>query len=194
MGFPRVRCEKALHATGNFEVETAAAWLFEHIEDPDIDNPLNLGGADGGASSGGSVDPEKIESLGNMGFSAPQARQALKETGGDMERAVDWLFSHPDATGDFGEDEAPAASSGPSANVPQEDNRPAKFSLSSIVCHKGASIHAGHYVAFIKKKLPSSEGGGEGWVMFNDEKVALGGDVEEMRKLAYIYFLRREGV
>jgi ubiquitin carboxyl-terminal hydrolase 5/13 len=38
-----------------------------------------------------------------MGFSAPQARQALKETGGDMERAVDWLFSHPDAQGDFDE-------------------------------------------------------------------------------------------
>lgn len=128
-----------------------------------------------------------------MGFSAPQARQALKETGGDMERAVDWLFSHPDATGDFGEDEAPAAPAEPAAGVPQEDNRPAKFSLSSIVCHKGASIHAGHYVAFIKKQLPESEGGGEGWVMFNDEKVALGGDVEEMRKLAYIYFLRREG-
>jgi ubiquitin carboxyl-terminal hydrolase 5/13 len=41
--------------------------------------------------------------LGNMGFNAPQARQALKETGGDMERAVDWLFSHPDAPGDFDE-------------------------------------------------------------------------------------------
>jgi ubiquitin carboxyl-terminal hydrolase 5/13 len=38
-----------------------------------------------------------------MGFSAPQARQALKETAGDMERAVDWLFSHPDAQGDFDE-------------------------------------------------------------------------------------------
>ena len=31
------------------------------------------------------------------------------------------------------------------------------------------------------------------WVLFNDEKVALGGDVEEMKKFAYIYFLRREG-
>jgi ubiquitin carboxyl-terminal hydrolase 5/13 len=38
-----------------------------------------------------------------MGFNAPQARQALKETGGDMERAVDWLFSHPSAEGDFEE-------------------------------------------------------------------------------------------
>lgn len=28
----------------------------------------------------------------------------MKETGGDMERAVEWLFSHPEAAGDFGDD------------------------------------------------------------------------------------------
>ena len=42
-----------------------------------------------------------------------------------------------------------------------------------------------HYVAFIHKD--------PGWVLFNDEKVALGGDVKEMKKFAYIYFFRREG-
>jgi ubiquitin carboxyl-terminal hydrolase 5/13 len=189
MGFPKVRCEKALYATGNADAEMAATWLFEHMEDPDIDAPLDLGG-----TSGGPVDHEKIENLENMGFSAPQARQALKETGGDIERAVDWLFSHPDATGDFGQDDAGTSAQDTSISTEtkvQEDTRPAKFSLNSIVCHKGASIHAGHYVAFIKKQL--SQSGGEGWVLFNDEKVALGGDVEEMKKFAYIYFFRREG-
>ncbi|KAF2160553.1 hypothetical protein M409DRAFT_59817 [Zasmidium cellare ATCC 36951] len=189
MGFPRVRCEKALNATGNSDAEVAAGWLFEHMEDPDIDTPLDAGNGGAAGGSAGAVDPEKIENLGNMGFSAPQARQALKETGGDMERAVDWLFSHPDATGDFGDDEA-TATNGTDGDAPAkieiEDTKPAKFSLSSIVCHKGSSIHAGHYVAFIKKK--------EGWVLFNDEKVALGGDVEEMKKFAYIYFFRRQRV
>jgi ubiquitin carboxyl-terminal hydrolase 5/13 len=103
MGFPRVRCEKALHATGNGDPEAASNWLFSHMDDADIDDPLDFNG--GRASSvkapSAAVDPEKIDSLGAMGFSAPQARQALKETGGDMERAVDWLFSHPDAQGDF---------------------------------------------------------------------------------------------
>lgn len=45
--------------------------------------------------------------------------------------------------------------------------------------------HTRHYVAFIRKD--------PGWVLFNDEKVALGGDVEEMKKFAYIYFFRRQG-
>ncbi|KAK5725852.1 ubiquitin C-terminal hydrolase Ubp14 [Elasticomyces elasticus] len=211
MGFPRVRCEKALRATGNSVegVEGAAGWLFEHMEDEGIDEPIveagGVGGGGGGGGGGGSgggvaVSEESIENLGNMGFAAPQARQALKATGGDMERAVDWLFSHPDAGGDFGDDAQPPPSTtseaGGSAAVDvdvdvEEDTLPAKFGLKAIVCHKGSSIHAGHYVAFVRKAL---EGGREGWVLFNDEKVALGSDAEEMRKFAYIYFFRREGV
>ncbi|QIW99806.1 hypothetical protein AMS68_005324 [Peltaster fructicola] len=191
MGFPRARCERALHATGNGDAEMAAAWLFEHMDDPNIDTPLDLGGAPSGGASA-SIDPGSIESLGMMGFSAPQARQALKETGGDMERAVDWLFSHPDAEGDFGEE----AQSADNTEVPQdksalEDTKPAHFHLKSIVCHKGNSIHAGHYVAFVKKKIPAGQSGKEEWVLFNDEKVAQGGNAEEMVKFAYIYFFRR---
>lgn len=103
MGFPRVRCEKALHATGNEDAEAASNWLFAHMEDPDIDDPHDFNADSGSGGDSAVMDPEKIESLGAMGFNAPQARQALKETGGDMERAVDWLFNHPDAAGDFDE-------------------------------------------------------------------------------------------
>jgi len=34
MGFPTVRCQKALLATGNSDAEIAMSWLFEHMEDP----------------------------------------------------------------------------------------------------------------------------------------------------------------
>lgn len=33
MGFPIVRCQKALLATGNADAESAMNWLFEHMED-----------------------------------------------------------------------------------------------------------------------------------------------------------------
>lgn len=186
MGFPRVRCEKALHATGNSDAETASNWLFQHMDDPDIDTPVDLSGGSG--ASGAAVDPEKIESLGAMGFNAPQARQALKETGGDLERAVDWLFNHPDATGDF-EESGPAQEAPKERAMPGSDKSPANFQLQSIVCHKGSSIHAGHYVAFIRKKVPGEEN--PSWVLYNDEKVAKAADIDEMKKFAYIYFFRR---
>lgn len=34
MGFPTVRCQKALLATGNSGAEAAMEWLFNHMEDP----------------------------------------------------------------------------------------------------------------------------------------------------------------
>lgn len=148
MGFPRVRCEKALHATGNSDSEAAMNWLFSHMEDPDIDTPLDLGGGGGQQTGGTSIDPESIEMLGAMGISAPQARKALKETGGDVTRALDWVFSHPDDQGDFGDDEPGSGDAAPAAAVGEKPlagsaEVPARFRLQSIVCHKGASIHAG---------------------------------------------------
>ena len=40
MGFPRARCERALYNTGNTDADAAMNWLFSHMEDPDIDEPL----------------------------------------------------------------------------------------------------------------------------------------------------------
>ncbi|KAL6710540.1 ubiquitin C-terminal hydrolase Ubp14 [Coniothyrium glycines] len=191
MGFPRVRCEKALHATGNEDPEAASNWLFAHMEDPDIDDPVEFNaGSSSGTGMESAIDPQKIENLGNMGFNAPQARQALKETGGDMERAVDWLFSHPDAAGDFDKPNVSEAQSEPTQKpLPGSEELPAHFQLQSIICHKGSSIHAGHYVAFVRKQLPGEQAAS--WVLFNDEKVARAADVEEMKKFAYVYFFRR---
>ena len=33
MGFPQIRCQKALLATGNSDPEAAMEWLFAHMED-----------------------------------------------------------------------------------------------------------------------------------------------------------------
>lgn len=146
MGFPRVRCEKALHVTGNTDSETAMNWLFTHMEDPDIDAPLDLGGASGSSGTAAGVDSESVETMAAMGIGAPQARKALKQTNGNIERAVEWVFSHPDDQGDFGEDasptDAPVVAEGEKAMAGNAE-LPARFRLQSIVCHKGASIHAG---------------------------------------------------
>lgn len=48
-----------------------------------------------------------------------------------------------------------------------------------------------HYVAFIRKEIPD-DSDEEAWVLFNDEKVVKAeGDVEEMKKFAYVYFFQR---
>ena len=139
MGFPRVRCEKALHVTGNSDANAAMEWLFAHMDDPDIDVPVNLSEEAGAGAGPG--DSEKIETLGAMGFAAPQAKKALHETGGDVERAIEWLFSHPDDPGLL--DENASASGEDEKTTAGSRELPATFGLRSIVCHKGTSIHAG---------------------------------------------------
>jgi ubiquitin carboxyl-terminal hydrolase 5/13 len=141
MGFPRNRAEKGLHATGNSDANAAMEWLFSHMDDPNIDDTLDIGSS-GGQPIAGAVDPEKIEMLGAMGFGPPQARKALKETGGDMERAIEWLFSHPDEQGEFEEDETATAEAIAKAESGSGE-LPAKFQLHSIICHKGTSVHSG---------------------------------------------------
>ena len=95
MGFPEVRCRKALIKTGNNGPDVAMNWLFEHMEDPgmgrlfvrftepvltcthpkDIDDPIQT------VSAGGSGTSEAdLSQLMDMGFTKEQAARALKET------------------------------------------------------------------------------------------------------------------
>ncbi|KLJ11056.1 ubiquitin thiolesterase [Blastomyces silverae] len=188
MGFPEVRCKKALHATGNADVEAAMNWLIAHMEDPDIDVPVELTTGNTTSNDQSMDDPDKIAQLNEMGIDAAKARKALRETDGDVMRAVEWVFSHPDDTGTVEESPGDTAT-GSAREPPGSTELPAEFQLQSIICHKGASVHAGHYVAFVRKLLPGSET--PQWVLFNDEKVVEASDVEEMKQFAYVYFFRR---
>jgi ubiquitin carboxyl-terminal hydrolase 5/13 len=139
--------------------------------------------------------------LADMGFTHSQAKKALRETvsivlrtlddcaefrsqDGNAERAVEWLFSHPD---DMGEESAPQATE---AVTPQSvggsANLPANYRLKAFISHKGPSVHSGHYVATIREDDGS-------WVLFNDEKVvkAEGEGNDVMKSLAYLYIYER---
>lgn len=37
------------------------------------------------------------------------------------------------------------------------------YRLKAVIIHLGKSVHSGHYVAYVRS--------GEGWVLFNDERV-----------------------
>lgn len=141
MGFPSVRSEKALYVTGNSDPEVAMNWLFGHMEDPDIDEPLAPSQLRG-ASSVKQQDPAKVAQLSEMGIDPSHAAKALVATDGDVNRALDWVFSHPEALADE-ENVQPGSEPEDSRETPGFSSTPAKYQLQSIVCHKGASVHAG---------------------------------------------------
>lgn len=157
--------------------------------------------------------------LSEMGFFPAQAKKALRETvsstlsvdgahfiqslqGGDTERAVEWLFNHPDDTGeDVPMGDAFEASPSKAKELPGAKALPAKYRLKAFISHKGPSVHSGHYVVHIKHPGLIPEGSGkdvdedseEGWVLFNDEKVVKADkeSVRDLKRLAYLYIFEK---
>ena len=117
---------------------------------------------------------------------------------GDPERAVEWLFSHPDDTGEEDERAGEAAPDRGAAvaALPGSSALPARYRLRAFISHKGPSVHSGHYVAHIRTEQGGGGGGGGGdsWVLFNDEKVvrADADSVRALKPLAYLYVFERE--
>lgn len=173
MGFSEIRCTKALLATGNQGSETAMNWLFEHMDDPDIDQPISSGTE--------TQNSEDINQLMNMGFSDKQAKKALRETGNNIERAVDWLFSHADEPI---EDEAMETVEPSEEIIDPKHVGSSKYRLFAFVSHKGSSANCGHYVSFIFKN--------DKWAIFNDNKVAQVDDISKHIKEGYLYFFKKE--
>lgn len=200
MGFPRVRAEKALLTTkGNAEV--AMEWLFAHMEDSDIDEPWQAPASSSmniGKSSDAGVDVVIVSSLMDMGFPHTRCQKAaIATSNGGVESAMDWLMQHmddadidepiPESKVDEDEQMADATDESTDAAVVGSANLPARYTAKAMACHKGSSIHAGHYVAFVKKEVE----GVDDWVLFNDEKVLRGVDWEEASRTAYVYFFEQ---
>ncbi|KAG4305779.1 hypothetical protein PORY_000689 [Pneumocystis oryctolagi] len=170
MGFSKEQCEKALEKTGNSDIEAAMTWLLSN-QDSCSTNSFDLDIL--------KINEEQVKILEDMGFTTSQAKRALKETDMNTERAVEWLFSHPNDTDDFKINKQDT--------IVGSSELPVSYKCQAIVCHKGGSVHAGHYVAFVKKYIFDKEE----WVLFNDEKVTQVNEIKEAHKTSYIYFFSR---
>lgn len=118
----------------------------------------------------------------SMGFSVTQATKALKATGNNIERAVDYIFSHQDELDieDIQESEAAPTSSAGQQNKNCRDGE-GKYRLKAFISHMGTSSQVGHYVCHILKDNQ--------WVIFNDNKVAL--SQAPPKDLGYLYLYER---
>eukprot|EP00898_Chlorokybus_atmophyticus_P002300 jgi/Chlat1/3070/Chrsp21S03316 len=178
MGFPQLRAQKAAISTGNAGAEEAMNWLLAHMEDADIDEPLQTSG--GNSAADVTVDEEGVSTLCAMGFERRHAVKALQATGNNLERAADWIFSHASDLDAMDVDANGAA-------LPQADDAgivrdgAGKYRLMGFISHMGSSTHAGHYVYHALRDGR--------WVLFNDNKVAVSEDPP--KDLGYLYLFQR---
>lgn len=194
MGFPQNRAEKAAFKTNNQGSEEAMNWLLDHMEDADIDEPLAPSSTKTGPSEEGSqVDEEKVMTLMGMGFDRERCIVALQQTGDNLERAGDWIFSHMDD--DLSQFSSPSSAATATATSSQDQTKDqwdqqlqqltnaasTKYELVGFISHIGSNTASGHYVCHLKKD--------ERWVIFNDRKVAVSSDPPI--DMGYMYLYRR---
>ncbi|XP_048362758.1 ubiquitin carboxyl-terminal hydrolase 13 isoform X2 [Sphaerodactylus townsendi] len=199
MGFPLEACRKAVYYTGNMGAEVAFNWIIAHMEEPDFAEPLAIpsygaaaySGAGGSGALGLDNHPpeEMVAIIASMGFQRNVAVQALRATNNNLEHAIDWIFSHPDAEGNETTSEALDVGNHVNANSlaesdpegPTIKDGSGRYELFGFVSHMGTSTMSGHYVCHVKK---------EGrWVIYNDLKVCA--SERPPKELGYIYFYHR---
>ncbi|KAL0301128.1 UNVERIFIED_CONTAM: Ubiquitin carboxyl-terminal hydrolase 14 [Sesamum radiatum] len=172
MGFQYLHCQKAAISTSNAGVEEAMNWLLNHMNDPDIDEPIGKA-----QKSVPYIDPSKVDTLISFGFEEEVARKALQASGGDIEKATEWIFNPP--SGITNMDTTPS-SSGAEVDAALPDGQ-GRYRLIGLVSHIGTSTHCGHYVAHIYKDGR--------WVIFNDDKVGV--SKNPPIDMGYLYFFER---
>jgi ubiquitin carboxyl-terminal hydrolase 5/13 len=177
MGFPRVRAERAAFNNQGKSADAAVDWLFGHMDDADLDTPLpQLQKAK--AQEAVALSEENLQMLMSMGFSRQQSEKGLRNTQNNVERAIEWLFSHQD---DMDTETGPAAAPARTSAAPTFAPTSSRYRLSAFITHMGHSVQSGHYVAHIKVNGK--------WYIYNDSRVAESQDPP--REMAYIYFFER---
>lgn len=174
MGFSKNAAIRAALATKNAGSEQAVNWVVQHMGDPDINDPVPQEGGDDDDDAAG-VDAGAIANCTAMGFSKKHAIKALKATNGDVQRAVDWLFSHPE-----GADEPQEAKQKKIKPGPNTDK--SVYELVGFISHIGNNATSGHYVCHAKKAGK--------WVLFNDAKVTA--CAKPPFGMGYIYLYKRK--
>ncbi|XP_032667917.1 ubiquitin carboxyl-terminal hydrolase 5 [Odontomachus brunneus] len=176
MGFPPEACKRALYFTENRGLREATNWVMEHIADSDIAEPFVPPGVD--------VKPGKADFVANeealtmvmgMGFTQDQAMKALRATDNNLERAVEWIFSHQTEL-----DAQESEGDGAQAKELFRDGNP-RYKLVGFISHMGTSTMVGHYVCHLLKE--------DRWVIYNDDKVAL--SENPPKELGYLYLYQR---
>ncbi|CCK72162.1 ubiquitin-specific protease UBP14 KNAG_0J00800 [Huiozyma naganishii CBS 8797] len=180
MGFSSNAAIRSLYHTGNVpDGEVALSWLFEHVEDADINEPFTPPSKDD--KGGLTVDPAALEQMVSMGLDAKLCRKALLQYLNDVASSVEWVFSHPDDDGSLETETAPQDT----ANAARKFGHPGGsiYKLYGIVCHKGNSTQSGHYVAYIRQRDGQ-------WTLYNDEKIVCVESLDEALRNGYIFLYK----
>ncbi|CCD22895.1 ubiquitin-specific protease UBP14 NDAI_0A07410 [Naumovozyma dairenensis CBS 421] len=187
MGFTPNAIKRSLYETGNKDTEVAMNWLFQHIDDPDLNSEFVAPSTS--KSKTAEVDQSSLQTMLAMGLDAKLSRKALTIYSGDVAASTEWVFNNLDDDGELESVHEEVEERTEGGSEPGNlDNKP--YKLTAVICHKGTSVHSGHYVAFIRKLIDNERK----WVLYNDEKIVISENMDEIKRNGYIYIYSRDNL
>jgi len=151
MGIPELAAKHALYKSGNNSADMAVTWYFENMSDPSLNEPLRVkkeGGSSNQAAGAGDVPQDMVDMMMAMGLPEKKCKSALKKCDLNVERAIEYVFSHMDDP-DSEIEEDSVMDDGIDHDAQYLSTKPGNYKLQSFITHLGASVHAGHYVCHI---------------------------------------------
>ena len=182
-GIPELGAKWALYLSNN-DPEAALGLYCENAENPEYKKPLPKVKVKKNKNSGGDedlsgVNMASLESLISMGFERKKAIAGLKKANGNVDAALNLLFSEPNL-GEENQNENNKMDLEDEKKNLNEGND-SLYNMYGFITHLGKNTDHGHYVCHIRQE-------GNKWTYFNDSKVTLW--EEPPIKKGYIYFYR----
>ena len=180
-GLPELGAKWALYLSNN-DPEAALILYCENSDNPDYKKPLpkiKKKKNKNGEEDLSGVNMASVESLINMGFDKKKAIIALKKTNGNVDSAINLIFSEPNLGEENQNDDNKMDIIDESKNV--NEGNGSLYDMYGFITHLGKNTDHGHYVCHVRQE-------GNKWTYFNDSKVTLW--EEPPIKKGYIYFYR----
>ena len=180
-GIPELGAKWALYLS-NHDPEVALGLYCENADNPEYKKPLpkikKKKGKSGDDDLAG-VSLASVESLMSMGFDKKKAIIALKKTNGNVDSAINLIFSEPNLGEENQNDDNKMDIIDESKNL--NEGNGSLYDMYGFITHLGKNTDHGHYVCHLRQE-------GNKWTYFNDSKVTLW--EEPPIKKGYIYFYR----
>ena len=180
-GIPELGAKWALYLS-NHDPEVALGLYCENADNPEYKKPLpkikKKKGKSGDDDLVG-VSLASVESLMSMGFDKKKAIIALKKTNGNVDSAINLIFSEPNLGEENQNDDNKMDIIDESKNL--NEGNGSLYDMYGFITHLGKNTDHGHYVCHLRQE-------GNKWTYFNDSKVTLW--EEPPIKKGYIYFYR----
>ena len=181
-GIPELGAKWALYLSNN-DPEVALGLYCENANNPEYKKPLPKIKAKKNKNNDNDelagINMASLESLISMGFDRKKAIAGLKKANGNVDSALNLMFSDPNLGEENQNEEKKMDVEAEKKNLNEGNGN--LYEMYGFITHLGKNTDHGHYVCHIRQE-------GNKWTYFNDNKVTLWEDPPI--KKGYIYFYR----